>query len=507
MATSTTTTLAALERIASPARNAFADLEHWLYTSAGQRLDAIEVEQERRGREVFRLMLQAHIHSRGDGDLGPGIAVRPPDASGEIIYRHKRLRARGLVTVFGAVGITRMEYSCPGQPSLYPLDADLGLPSRSYSYEIQRRLVKAAVKGPFDEAIEELAEATGVSLPKRTAEQIVVDASVDFESFYTQRTLRLDSQSGPLLVASVDGKGVPMVKPTQQEATRKNPLPSAREARKVRLGRGEKRNKKRMSTVAAVFTQKPNRRTPEAVVESLFAELVGRTKPKRYHRPEQKRVWASLLAGKDAFITQVQAEMQRRDPRHRKTWIVVTDGERALQCKVAATLQRIELVLDLLHVLEKLWAVSYVFHPEGSPEAREFVRERVLRLLHGEVSQVVKGLRQMVTKRNLRGQKRGRVLGVAAYYYRNRPRMRYDLYLQKGYPIASGSVEGACKNLVKDRMERSGMRWTPPMAEAVLRLRAVYLSDHFEEYWRYHVDEDQKRLYQSTKWRKLVAKK
>ena len=72
--------------------------------------------------------------------------------------------------------------------------------------------------------------------------------------------------------------------------------------------------------------------------------------------------------------------------------------------------------------------------------------------------------------------------------------------LQQGYPIASGSVEGACKNLVNVRMERSGMRWTPPMAEAVLRLRAVYLSDHFEEYWRYHVDEDQKRLYQSTKW-------
>src|SRR5208337_662640 len=280
----------------------------------------------------------------------------------------------------------------------------------------------------------------------------------------TQRTFRLDRKSGPLLVASVDGKGVPMVKP-------------APEARKVRLGRGEKRNKKRMSTVGAVFTQEPNVRTPQAVVESLFAESPGLHKPQRYHRPEQKRVWASLLSGKDAFIAQVQAEMQRRDPRHRKTWIVVTDGERALQRKVAAILQSIVLVLDLLHVLEKLWAVSYVFHPEGSPEAREFVRERILRILQGEVSQVVKGLRQMATKRNLKGQRRGTVLGVAAYYYRNRSRMRYDFYLQNGYPIASGSVEGACKNLVKDRMERSGMRWTPPMAEAVLRLRAVYLSD------------------------------
>ena len=81
--------------------------------------------------------------------------------------------------------------------------------------------------------------------------------------------------------------------------------------------------------------------------------------------------------------------------------------------------------------------------------------------------------------------------------------MRYDFYLRNGCPITSGSVEGACKNLVKDRMERSGMRWTLPMADAVSQLRAVYLSEHFEEYWAYHVDEDQKRLYQSTKWSSL----
>ena len=120
---------------------------------------------------------------------------------------------------------------------------------------------------------------------------------------------------------------------------------------------------------------------------------------------------------------------------------------------------------------------------------------------------MVKGLRQMATKRKLKGPRRATVLTVTAHYYRNRARMRYDSYLLNGYPIASGPVEGACKNLVKDRMERSGMRWTLLMAEAVLRLRAVYLSEHFEEYWPFHVDQDQKRLFQSVKWRKLVAKK
>jgi hypothetical protein len=73
--------------------------------------------------------------------------------------------------------------------------------------------------------------------------------------------------------------------------------------------------------------------------------------------------------------------------------------------------------------------------------------------------------------------------------------MRYHVYLANGWPIASGSVEGACKNLIRDRFERSGMRWTLETAEALLRLRATHLSGDFDDYWAYHVERDQERLY------------
>src|SRR6266851_33389 len=183
---SITMNLATLEFNPSAARTAFAELEHWLssHAAAAHKLHVIETEEERRGREILRLMLQAHINSRGDGDVGDQLTVLPIGSQQPIAYRHKRLRSRGYVSLFGAVCVTRMEYSAPGQRNLYPLDASLGLPARSYSYQIQRRLVKAAVKGPFDEATEELADGTAVSVPKRTAQQIVLDASVDFESFY-----------------------------------------------------------------------------------------------------------------------------------------------------------------------------------------------------------------------------------------------------------------------------------------------------------------------------------
>ena len=135
------------------------------------------------------------------------------------------------------------------------------------------------------------------------------------------------------------------------------------------------------------------------------------------------------------------------------------------------------------HVLEKLWKAAYVFHAEGSLEAELWVLDRTLRILFGEVGQVVKGIRQSVTKRGLFGAKRKTLCGVADYLHRNRARMRYDEYLAKGWPIASGPVEGACKNLIKDRMERSGMRWTEEMAEAIVQL------------WSFHIARDQQRLH------------
>ena len=483
--------------------DAFWGLERWLSSDASRDLGLprVERESERQGRELLRLLLQAHINGRGNGDVGDALRLACPEGSPEgslVRLTHRRLHTRRLVTLFGTVSVTRMGYRRPAGRSVHPLDAELQLPARVYSYEIQRRLVRAAVQGPFDEARAILADATGVSVPKRSAERIVLDASVDFLDFYAQRVGPDEGETqAPILVGAIDCKGIPMVKP--EPATKV-----------VRLAKGKKRQKKKMSTVAAVFSQMPKPRTPEEIVARLFdPDSTPRKKdPRRdhlYHRPRHKRVWASLLAGKDAFISEVKEEMLRRDPRHLKSWVIVTDGERALQQRVCRSFPDVTLVLDLLHVLQKLWAAAYALHAEGSAEAEAFVRERALRILRGKVSGVVQGLRQIVTKRHIQGRKRKTLLDVAAYYYRNRTRMRYDLYLENGWPIASGSVEGACKNLIKDRMERSGMRWTPPMAEAMLRLRAIYLSGDFDEYWDFHVQQDQLRLYGLTPWT-VVAK-
>jgi hypothetical protein len=469
---------------ASPAAIEFALLQAWLSSSTTLQLPlhTIEAQQSDKGREVLRLLLQSHLQQRGDGDAGSALLVQ--SGGEQLLYAHRRLGARSLTTVFGTVEVTRMGYSRPGAPSLFPLDQALSLPGRSFSYELQRRLVKAAVQNPFLASVETIAELTGVSVSKRSLEQLLPEVAHDFDAFYQQRPP--DTATGSLLVAAVDGKGIPIVKPV-------SPQPA------LRRTKGQKANKKRMATVATVFTRAPWVRTPQQVLECLFpTERQTRRDKAVAPRPENKRVWASLVKSKSAVIDEVAAEMDRRDSAGLLTRIALTDGERALQIRVKSKL-RVTLILDLMHVMEKLWKAAYVFHAEGSVGADLWVLDRTLRILCGEAGQVVKGLRQSVTKRRLSGVPKKTLLAVAAYCSKNRSYMRYDEYLAKGWPIASGPVEGACKNLIKDRLERSGMRWTPPMAEAVVKLRAIYLSGDFDPYWEFHIQQDQKRLY-SAQW-------
>lgn len=466
------------------ARQAYGRLERWAMTEALKLPEhEVEGEMERLGREVYRQLLQAHLYLRGQGDVGTSIEVL--EGPGVVLHAGGPVHPRKITSLFGEVACERKAYQAEGHASVHPMDEELQLPGKSFSYQLQRRVAEESLRGPFDEGIESVEKSTGVSVPKRSAEQIVADSAQDFDAFYAQRVAVSPEESGPILVAAVDGKGVPLVKPHGAQHL-------------VRRTKGKKANKKKMATVAAVFTQQPRVRTPEDVVASLFDEHAVSKGPQA--KAEHKRVWASLAKSKDQVLQDVAAEVEARDPYKSKTRVAVTDGERALQMRVKKFLTALLLILDFLHVLEKLWLVAHALYGEGTDAAVEWVRKHALMILQGKVSQVVRGIRQSITKRKLVGAKRKALRGVAKYFYRNRERMKYDEYLKQGLPIASGAVEGACKNLVKDRMERSGMRWQVPGAEAVLKLRAIKLSGDFDEYWRFHIRQDQKRLYGSRQW-------
>ena len=115
---------------------------------------------------------------------------------------------------------------------------------------------------------------------------------------------------------------------------------------------------------------------------------------------------------------------------------------------------------------------------------------------------MIGGLRQMASKRGWRGAKSQKLETLCKYLRKNLSRMRYDQYLAAGYPIASGVIEGACRYVVKDRMERAGMRWTIPGAQAMLDLRTTYVNGQWEGFHHYRIAREKQRLY--PYWRKII---
>ena len=336
----------------------------------------------------------------------------------------------------------------------------------------------------------------GIKVAPANVDDVVIAAANDFDDFYRQRRISPPEATAEILASVVDCKGIPVRKEGHEDWLG----PVRDDAADDRDPDSKRQGKKKMATVAAVYTIEPYKRTPEEVAKEVSSKRHLRVVARR-PRPEEKRVWASLRKSKDDIFDEVAQEMHLRDPTHKKKWVCVTDGEKALQLRALEKLTGATLILDLFHVLERLWDVANAFYKKGSDEARDWVTAHLLMILQGKVSHVVRGIRQSATKRKqkLRGKKRKKVNKATNYFMNNREFMRYDEYLAAGYPIGSGAGEGACRCLIKDRLERTGMRWNKS-AEAVLRMRALELCDDTDEYWAFHIAREHERLYLSRYW-------
>jgi len=462
-----------------------------------QPIDQVEETIFRRLLVIGRWLLESFLDLAGHGDVGPTLTVSADSGPDRELPRLETPQKRPYLSIFGEIDIERICYG-HDRVEAAPLDAQLHLPQRQYSYLFQRWLGAFVVDDAHAEAIRKLETILGQKIAVKASEDLNREQASDVEVFQDSLPVPDPETEAPLLVVTADCKGVPLVrKAVQQIDESSGPASSGKRGRsseRRRRGKGEKANKKQMAAVGAVYTIERFARTADDVIEEVMRKEARQRRP----RPQNKRVRAELLVGKVALFLWLAQETIRRNPQGSKPVIFLSDGERALQDRQSEYLPENTIcILDLFHVLERLWKVAWCLFDERTQkrQAYQWVEERLKRLLEGKVASVIRGIRYQATQHELRGQRRTTVEEAASYFERNQDRMKYDEYLAAGYPIGSGVVEGACRHLVKDRMERSGMRWIPSGAQAMLDLRATYLNGEWNAFWKFHVEREDRRLY------------
>jgi hypothetical protein len=379
----------------------------------------------------------------------------------------------------------------------------LNLPAHGYSHRLQKRVAAKAVKASFAGVVNDIETETGVRLGKRQVEQLVYAAAQDFDVFYAQgcaEEVQQQVHAKPIQVLTFDGKGVVMRQEALREATRKKAEGSAQRPPRG-FARQEKSNRKRMATVAGIYHVDRHMRSPQTVARQFAPLRLVPSQGNPAPKPVGKKLWASLEKSMKTVIETGFAEGLRRDPEHQAEWVVLVDGNHTqidyIEKAANASGVTVVIIVDIIHVLEYLWTAAKALFDLEDSNATQWVAEKIEQLLQGQVNSIVRSLRRRAPLKGLSAQQRAPIEQCATSLAHHASSLNYPHYLAKGYPIATGVIEGACRYLVKDRMEITGARWGLEGGEAVLKLRALYINGDFDAYWDFHEKQEYQRNHQA----------
>jgi hypothetical protein len=434
-------------------------------------------------------LLKAFVAGAGMGDEGKSVS------RGErILQRSEEPQERWYRSIFGKLSIRRWVYARGVKKKIEhaPTDARLGLPRGEYSYVLEDWLERLCVKEPFAEGIDGLSSILGVEPSVQTAEEMNQRMAEHAEAFRSQQPVTPPTAAETIVVATADGTSVPMRRADRSKTA--HPQASGRSGAT------------RRAYVGAVYSIEPFVRRPQDVFNELFRDEVATRRP----RPLGKRLWAEMAAavdgslsfGADHVFIELAIDVKARDPDGLKTLVCLMDGERKLWDLQQEWLGRSVEILDLFHVLERVRKVSKVVHSEDKSCREVWVNKQARDLLNGKVGTVIRRWRRLQRQaekaESWTSESMEIVSSAITYFSNNCHRMRYDEYLSKGYPIGSGVAEGACRNLVKDRLDCTGMHWRLPGARAMLKTRALYLTGEWDEFVEFRIQREQQTLYQTA---------
>ncbi|MGH3181655.1 MAG: ISKra4 family transposase [Streptosporangiaceae bacterium] len=460
--------------LAGPAEQ-FAGLVSWAAEEArfcdhGEREDVIGQE----GRELQRRLLEATFALDSAQEERPAAPV--VSAAG---IRHGTVEAgheRGLVSVFGPVRVFRLACRNRREPNLYPADARWILPGDPYSLGMRALAAYHLAGGGFGQAQEVIEARTGVTVGRAQLTGLAGDLAAWTDDFYEQRARDADDDlpDTDVIMMQGDGKGIAM-RPEHRK--------DARETGSAHPG------VKKMAEIVAVADFTPAVREPE----DIAAPPARRT---AHPGPKARDKWvsASVTESIEDMIAAAYDEADRRDPERVRQRLFLVDGNKqqitAIGDHAKARGLKVPVLIDYIHVSGYLGKAAAALHPADPATAGQWADGQLLRVLHGRAKAVAATLASVAAK--TRSSPRTRHLDLTdldkavTYLTNNHQHMKYDKALEKGWPIATGMIEGSCRFVIEDRFGITGARWSPDGAEVILKLRAVVVNGDLDDYLRYY---------------------
>lgn len=437
----------------------------------------------------------------GDGNVGETI-----EHDGRTLRRSKALHEKTYRSVFGVVKVLRYVYCLRERQAIEraPTDEKLGLPKGEMSYILEDLSLQLTTEATYAEVVRILEQVLHVKTTTRAVETAVRNVGKFAESYHEQKSPVDHRTDKELLVLTVDGKGVPVRRSQEdrleQELGRKKVTRPSRvdyEKSSKRRSRGGRKCRKQMAYLGAVYSIERFRRKPQDILDERRRAETQSQRPmphnKRFRVEMNQIVDGAISYGQSRLFDFLEMEVATRNPKGTKPLICLMDGQQSLWFKKESVFQDAIGILDIYHVLEYLWRAAHCFHAESSVEAERFV-DKYLEMMLSGLTHCVIGVFRRFTKK-LRGNKKTILESVITYFDNNRQYMRYDQYIAAGYPIGSGVVEGGCRHVVKDRMERTGMRWEVEGAQPLINLRTIKINGEWSQFVDYRMRTEQQKLY------------
>ena len=459
--------------LAGPAEQ-FAGLAAWTADEAGY-LDHGDREKVigEEGRELQQRLLQATF------DIDAAREQRAAQVTSAAGIRHGTVESghgRGLASVFGPVRVTRMAYRNRREPNLYPADARQVLPEDPYSLGMRALAAFHLAAGGFGQAQEVIEARTGVTVGRAQLTGLAEDLAAWTDDFYEERARDADTDlpATDVIMMQGDGKGIAM-----RPEHRRN----AGKADTARPGI------KKMAEIVAVADFTPAVREPEDI-----AAPPARRRARPGPKARDKWVSASVTESIEDMIAAAFGEADRRDPQRTRQRVFLVDGNKqqitAIQDQAKERGLKVPVLIDYIHVSGYLGKAAAALHPGDPAAAGQWADGQLLRVLHGRAKAVAATLASVAARTRANPRKRDLDLTdldrAVTYLTNNHAHMKYDKALEKGWPIATGMIEGACRFVIEDRFGITGARWSPDGAETILKIRAVVVNGDLDDYMTHY---------------------